>query len=64
MLRTADVPGPYVLVGHSYGGIVARLYATTYPRGTSGAVSVDAQNEDFVAACKEYLTPEQFWPRC
>ncbi len=60
LLRAADVPGPYVLVGHSYGGMVARLYATTYPRGTAGLVSVDAQNEDFVAAYKEFLTPEQY----
>ena len=60
LLRSADVPGPYVLVGHSYGGMVARLYATTYPRATAGLVSVDAQNEDFVAAYKDFLTPEQY----
>ena len=48
------------LVGHSFGGMVARLYATTYPRRIAGLVLIDAQNEDFVATYKELLTPEQY----
>lgn len=60
LLRVADVPGPYVLVGHSFGGLVARLFAASYPRQAAGLVSIDAQNEDFVAAYKRLLTPEQY----
>src|SRR5215212_2806829 len=30
LLEAADVSGPYVLVGHSYGGMLMRLYASTY----------------------------------
>jgi pimeloyl-ACP methyl ester carboxylesterase len=60
LLRAAHVPGPYVLAGHSFGGLVARLYATTHPGRIAGLVSIDAQNEDFVAAYKEFLTPEQY----
>jgi pimeloyl-ACP methyl ester carboxylesterase len=60
LLRAAHVPGPYVLTGHSFGGMVARLYATTHPRRIAGLVSVDAQNEDFVAAYEQFLTPEQY----
>lgn len=60
LLRAARVPGPYVLTGHSYGGMIARLHATTYPRRVAGLVSIDAQNEDFVAAYKRFLTPEQY----
>ena len=60
LLRAAHVPGPYVLVGHSFGGLVARLYATTHPRWVAGLVSIDAQNEHFVAAYKQLLTPEQY----
>ncbi len=40
LLRAARVPSPYVLVGHSFGGMVARLYATTYPRRESAATSI------------------------
>jgi hypothetical protein len=31
LLANADVPGPYVLVGHSVGGHYARVYADRYP---------------------------------
>ena len=60
LLRAAHVPGPYVLAGHSFGGLVARLYATAFPQKVAGLVSIDAQNEDFTAAYKEFLTPEQY----
>jgi len=60
LLRAADVPGPYVLAGHSFGAMVARLYATTYPREVAGLVSIDAQNEDYAHAYKKFLTPEQY----
>jgi pimeloyl-ACP methyl ester carboxylesterase len=60
LLRAAGVPGPYVLVGHSFGGMTSRLYATSHPRRVAGLVSIDAQNEDFTAAYKEFLTPEQY----
>src|SRR3954470_4937719 len=31
LLTAAAIPGPYVLAGHSFGGLVARLFAATYP---------------------------------
>jgi pimeloyl-ACP methyl ester carboxylesterase len=37
--------GPYVLVGHSYGGPVIRNFATTYPKDVAGMVQVDAAFE-------------------
>jgi pimeloyl-ACP methyl ester carboxylesterase len=45
LLSAAKVAGPYVLVGHSYGGLVVRLYAGTYPDDVSGLVLVDALSE-------------------
>jgi pimeloyl-ACP methyl ester carboxylesterase len=40
-LKNAGVQGPYVLVGHSLGGLVARLYAGRYPDEVAGIVFVD-----------------------
>ena len=41
LLLTAGVRPPYVLVGHSFGGLVARLYASRYPADLAGLVLLD-----------------------
>jgi len=56
LLAAAAVPGPYVLVGHSYGGMLMRLYASTYPDEVVGMVLVDAFSEGL----EEQMTPEQW----
>jgi pimeloyl-ACP methyl ester carboxylesterase len=45
LLQAAKVPGPYVLVGHSLGGLFVRLYASEYPDQVDGMVLVDALPE-------------------
>src|SRR5438477_7732640 len=40
-LKNAGIKGPYVLVGHSLGGLVARLYAGQHPDELAGMVFVD-----------------------
>lgn len=45
LLMAAQVQGPYVIVGHSYGGLIARLYASTYPDAVAGLVLEDALSE-------------------
>ena len=47
VLQTAQVPVPYVLTGHSAGGLFVRLYASTYPTDVVGMVLVDSTHEDF-----------------
>ena len=42
LLHKAGVPGPYLLVAHSYGGLIVRYYAQKYPREAVGMVLVDA----------------------
>ena len=44
LLTGANEPGPYVLVGPSYGGLVAMSYAMHYPGDTAGLVFVDSEN--------------------
>ena len=50
LLETAGVPGPYILVGHSAGGIYVRAYASQYPSEVAGMVLVDASQEGQNAA--------------
>jgi pimeloyl-ACP methyl ester carboxylesterase len=45
LLQRAGLAGPYVLVGHSLGGLNARLYARQYPGEVVGMVLVDAAME-------------------
>lgn len=45
LLQAAEIPGPYVLAGHSLGGFFARLYAATYPDEVAGLILVDAYSE-------------------
>lgn len=46
LLKKADIQPPYILVGHSYGGINARLFAHTFPEEVAGLVLVDTSHED------------------
>jgi pimeloyl-ACP methyl ester carboxylesterase len=40
-LKAAPISGPYVLVGHSLGGVEARLYAQRWPQDVAGMVLID-----------------------
>lgn len=61
LLTAAREPGPYVLVGASWGGMITRLYASTWPHEVAGLVFVDGASEFF----NKTLTPEQWadWMR-
>jgi pimeloyl-ACP methyl ester carboxylesterase len=55
MLAASDESGPYVLVGHSLGGPIIRLYAAAHPDEVAGLVFDDALSEDL----GQDLTPAQ-----
>lgn len=46
LLHNADIPGPYVLAGWSYGGLFVRAYAAQYPEEVAGLVLLDATHPD------------------
>ena len=46
LLEAAGETPPYVLVGHSYGGIIVRLFAQSYPDEVAGLVLLDASAPD------------------
>ena len=56
LLAAAHVPGPYILAGHSLGGLFTLLYAQTYPTDVKGLVLVDA----FPATLPRLFGPQ--WP--
>jgi pimeloyl-ACP methyl ester carboxylesterase len=42
LLERAQVPGPYVLAGHSFGGLYVLTFAARYPNEVAGMVLVDS----------------------
>ena len=46
LLQAAHAPSPYVMVGHSIGGIYVRKYAAIYPTEVIGLVLVDSAHEE------------------
>jgi len=54
LLLRASVRGPYILVGHSFGGYNVQLFAERYPYLTAGVVLVDSSHPDQV---ERFLAP-------
>lgn len=48
LLRNAGIEPPFVLVGHSFGGLVALVYASRYPDEVAGMVLIDSSSPDLV----------------
>ena len=44
MLQHASIPGPYVLVGHSAGGLSVRVFVHAYATDVAGVVLIDSMN--------------------
>ena len=62
LLENAGVSGPYVLVGHSLGGVLVRVFTSLYPEEVAGMVLVDTGHGDPRARFQAVLTPEE-WQR-
>lgn len=46
LLQKANIPGPYVMVGHSSGGLYTLFFAHQYPRDVVGMVLLDSSHPD------------------
>ena len=55
LLHTAGMAGPFLLVGHSFGGMNVRMYARLFPAEVAGVVLVDSVHPDQ----QRRRTPEQ-----
>lgn len=60
LIDVAGVSGPYVLVGHSLGGVIVRQYAAAYPDEVAGLVLIDASHEEQDVRYQAALTAEQW----
>jgi pimeloyl-ACP methyl ester carboxylesterase len=58
LAKSSERP-PYVLVGHSFGGLFAVMYAGSYPEEVAGMVLVDSSHEDQTRRFEALMTPEQ-----
>ena len=46
LLQLAQLEGPYVLVGHSLGALISRLYTQRYPQNVAGLVLIDGPHPE------------------
>ena len=56
LLHSGGVPGPYVLAGHSFGGLYVRIFAAQYPDEVAGMVLIDSTGAHLPAS-----TSAQSW---
>lgn len=54
LLQNAGEVGPYILVGHSIGGLYVRAFAQQYPEETAGIVLVDSAHPEQLVRYPEY----------
>jgi pimeloyl-ACP methyl ester carboxylesterase len=58
LLRQANIPGPYVLVGHSLGGTTVRVFAHEYPADVAGVVLIESMNSKHAPPAAPASPPE------
>ena len=57
LLEGAGVEPPYVVVGHSFGGFVSRLFATAYPDEVAGLLLIESSHEDEIEPYRDLYGP-------
>jgi pimeloyl-ACP methyl ester carboxylesterase len=62
LLRRGNVPGPYVLAGHSFGGLYVLTYAARYPDQVAGMVVVDTTAPRETPPATSSDEPNSYYP--
>lgn len=60
LLGAANIPGPYVLVGHSFGGRLVPAFAELYRAEVAGMVLIDPGHEGFLARAEQELAQDDW----
>jgi pimeloyl-ACP methyl ester carboxylesterase len=64
LLAAAQVPGPYMLAGHSNGGLFSLLYASRHPEQVAGMVLIDGVHPGYhqrsIEVAKQFV-PRELW---
>jgi pimeloyl-ACP methyl ester carboxylesterase len=55
LLNRLNLPKPYIVIGHSYGGSVVRLFASMYPDDIGGIILEDSQHEGILEEQRKIL---------
>lgn len=54
LLEKVNAPKPYILVGHSFGGMLTRFFVKKYPQDVAGVILVDSQYPED----EKFLSPQ------
>ena len=60
MLKAANVPPPYILVGHSFGGLLVQLYAHSYPNEVTALVLIDPADPRLDTLLRKHMTATEW----
>jgi pimeloyl-ACP methyl ester carboxylesterase len=63
LLHAARVPPPYILVGHSLGGMLVQVFAHSYPTEVAGLVLVDPASSHLEDMLRSHMTADEWAAR-
>lgn len=59
IFKQLNISNPVILVGHSFGAHIARIYACLYPQNISGLIIIEEPHENFTVEMEKILNPNE-----
>lgn len=53
LLKEVNIPPPYILVGHSLGGLYMRVFANTFPDEIAAVIQIDSTHHEMIKNCTD-----------